>query len=316
MSVDELAAQACEEIQAVARLDQAYIKLLVALMWEETRRFPVLCPPGGWDRDAVEDFASEFFVEKVQKLTAELVTVGVTPEALGKLMRRSVRNFLIDRARQTPLGRIRRKVEEDMLGNYPEFLQVPDGEEGAGRWYLAGQSSFPYGGDFAPLVSAAYAVPGVKAVRWSGPRRPPLTSDSSLRAVVTAVLTAADGSLEVAQLVHILAQRFPAAAEPEDSTIDDALFERMTMEARDDPGFALEIAESAAAAYDQLSPSQRAIVPYLDCDIKVIMEMLRVGRSRAYEAVKHVRDMLDWLLPDDDTRGIVGAAVIRMCDAR
>jgi hypothetical protein len=41
-----------------------------------------------------------------------------------------------------------------------------------------------------------------------------------------------------------------------------------------------------------------------------------VGRSRAYEAVKHARDVLDRALPDDDTRGIVGAAVIRMCDAR
>jgi hypothetical protein len=316
MNVDELAVQACEEVQAVARLDEACIKLLVALVWEETRRFPVLRPPGGWNRDAVEDLASEFFVEKVQKLTAELVAVGVTPDVIGKLMRRSVRNFLIDRARATPLGRIRRKVQEDMLGDCPEFLQVPDGEEGAGRWYLAGRSSLPYGGDFAPLISAAYAVPGVKAVRWSGPRRPPLTSDSSLRAIVAAVLTAADGSLEVAQLVHVLAQRFPAAAEPEDSTMDDARFERMTMEAKDDPGLALEIAESATAVYDQLSPSQRAIAPYLDCDIKIIMEVLRVGHSRAYEAVKHVRDVLDRALPDDHTRGIVCAAVIRMCDAR
>jgi len=313
VSVDDLAARACEEVQALGHLGEACVKLLFALMREETRRFTVLCPPGGWDRDAVEDLASEFFVEKVEKLTADLVTIGVTPQIVGKLMRRWIRNFLIDRARDTPLGRIRRKLEEDMLGRDPEFLRVPAGEEGAGRWYLAGQPSYPYGGDFAPLIDAAYAVPGVKAVRWSGPRRPPLTSDASLRAIVAAVLTAAGGSLEVAQLVRVVAQRFPATAEPEDTSIDDDTFERVTRVVKDDPGFVLEIRESTREVYDQLSPSQRALVPYLACDIKVVMEVLHVGRSRAYEAVRHVQDLLDRLLPDDDTRDVVCAGVVERC---
>jgi hypothetical protein len=297
VSVDDLAARACEEVQALGRLDEACIELLFALMREETRRFTVLCPPGGWDRDAVEDLANEFFVEKVEKLTADLVTIGVTGQVVGKVMRRWIRNFLIDRARDTPLGRIRRKLEEDILGQYPEFAQVLAGEEGAGRWYFVGQPSYPYGGDFAPLIEAAYAVPGVRAVRWSGPRRPPVTSDASLGAIVAAVLTAAGGSLEVAQLVHVVAQRFPAAAEPEDTAIGDETFDRITQAGKDDPGFALETGESIREVYDQLSPSQLALVPYLESDIKVVMELLNVGRSRAYEAVKQVRDLLDRLLP-------------------
>ena len=43
------------------------------------------------------------------------------------------------------------------------------------------------------------------------------------------------------------------------------------------------------------------------------MDVLQVGRSRAYEAVKHMRDLLDRLLPDDDTRDVVCAAVVGMC---
>jgi len=313
MSVDDLAARACQEVQTLGRLDEACVKLLCALMAEETHRVTVLCPPGGWDRDELEGLVSEFFIKKGQRLTADLVTIGVTPEVVGKVMRRWIRNFLIDRARGTPLGRIRRKLEEDMLGQYPEFLQVPPGEEGAGRWYLAGQPSYPYGGDFTPLIEAAYAVPGVKAVRWSGPRRPPLTSDASLRAIVAAVLTAASGSLEVAQLVHVVAQRFPAAAEPEDVTIDDDTFDRVARMGSDDPGFAFEIGESIRAVLDQLSPSQRAVVPYLDRDVNVVMEVLNVGRSRAYEAVRHLKGLLDRLLPDDETRGVVYAAVVERC---
>ena len=43
------------------------------------------------------------------------------------------------------------------------------------------------------------------------------------------------------------------------------------------------------------------------------MEVLHVGRSRAYEAVKHLRDVLDRLLPDDETRDVVYAAVVERC---
>ena len=313
MSVDDLAACACKEVQTLGRLDEAGVKLLYALMAEETRRFVVLRPPGGWDRDEIEDFVSEFFIEKGQSLTADLVMLGVTPEVVGKVTRRWIRNFLIDRARGTPLGRIRRKLEEDMLSQYPEFLRVSPGEEGAGRWYLTGQPSYPYGGDFTPLIEAAYAVPGVKAVRWSGPRRPPLTSDASLRAIVAAVLTAAGGSLEVAQLVHVVAQRFPAAAEPEDVTIDDDTFDRTTRIHKDDPALASETGESVSAVLDQLSPSQRALVPYLDRDVNAVMEVLNVGRSRAYEATRHLKGLLERLLPDDETRAVVYAAVVERC---
>ena len=313
MSVDDLAGRACEEVQALGQLDEAGVKLLCALMAEETRRFVVLRPPGGWARDEVESLVSEFFIRKGQSLTADLVTIGVTPEVVGKVTRRWIRNFLIDRARRTPLGRIRRKLEEDMLGQYPDFLQVPPGEEGAGRWYLAGQPSYPYGGDFTPLIEAAYAVPGVKAISWSGPRRPPLTSDASLRAIVAAVLTAAGGSLEVAQLVHVVAQRFPAAAEPEDVTIDDDTFDRVTRMYRDDPALTFETRESISAVLDQLSPSQRALVPYLDRDVNTVMQVLNVGRSRAYEAVRHLKGVLDRLLPDDQTRAVVYAAVVERC---
>jgi hypothetical protein len=313
MSVDDLAGRACEEVQTLGRLDEAGVKLLCALMAEETHRFVVLRPPSGWARDEIESLVSEFFVKKGQSLTADLVTIGVTPEVVGKVTRRWIHNFLIDRARRTPLGRIRRKLEEDILGQHPEFLQVPPGEEGAGRWYLAGQPSYPYGGDFTPLIEAAYAVPGVKAVRWSGPRRPPLTSDASLRAIVAAVLTAAGSSLEIAQLVHVVAQRFPAATEPEDVTIDDDTFDRVTRMKSDDPALGFENEESISAVLDQLSPSQRALVPYLDRDINAVMKVLNIGRSRAYEAVRHLKGLLERLLPDDETRAIVYAAVVERC---
>src|SRR5258708_26611409 len=103
MSVDDLAARACEEVQVLGRLDEACVKLLCALMREETRRVTGLCPPGGWDRDTGEGFVSEFFIDNAEKLTADLVTIGVTPQLVGKAMRRRVRDFLSARARGNTL---------------------------------------------------------------------------------------------------------------------------------------------------------------------------------------------------------------------
>lgn len=116
--------------------------------------------------------------------------------------------------------------------------------------------------------------------------------------------------------MHVIAQRFPAAAEPEDVTIDDATFERVTQEAVDSPGATLEIAEWATSVYDQLSASQRSLLPRLDGDISTVMQVLNVGRSRAYEAVGQLRSLLDRLLPDDGSRGAVAAAVAAMCGPR
>jgi hypothetical protein len=312
VTADDLAERACAELQTGV-LGEACIALMYALMWEETRRFTVLCPVGGWHREAVEDLGNEFFVRKVEGLTAELTVLGVTRQIVGKVLRRWIRNFLIDLARDTPIGRIRRKLEEDVLRQYAEFCRVPDGELGAGRWYLDGQPSYPYGGEFAPLIEAAGAVPGVKPVRWSGPRRAPMTSDASLRDIVVAVFSVAAGSLEVAQLVHVVAKRFPAAAEPEDVTVDDHTFARVTRALDRDPAAAAEIAESVSEVYEQLSPSQRALVPCLDGDVATVMQVLNVGRSRAYEAVERLRDLLDRLLPDDETRAVVNVAVVAMC---
>jgi hypothetical protein len=313
VGVDELAAAACEEIQRDACLGEAAVSLLYAVMREETRRFPVLRPLSGWTPDAVMDLTHAFFVKKVERLTAELTAIGVTGEITGKVMRTWVRNWLVEEARKTPLGRIRRKLEEDVLPVDPACIRVQDGLPGAGRWFLDGQSSDPYGGGTEPLIRAAYGVPGVKAVRWSGPRRRPIASDQDLRAIVCAVLSAAGGSLEIGQIVHVLAKRFPAAAEPDDCMLDDDTF--LAVCATDDAtGIAVVVSEAVLDVYDQLSPSQRALLPLMPVeDIATVMDLLGAGRTQAYAAVSRLKELLNRILPADETRPSVLAGVVERC---
>jgi hypothetical protein len=312
VSVDRLAALACDAVRRDGHLGRESIDLIEAIMREETRRFPVLRPPAGWTPEEIEERVHAFLLEKLVKLTAALTASGLTAESTGKLVRVFVRNWLISQARKTPLGAIRRKLEEDVLAVFSEFRQVEAGAPGAGRWYLDGQSSYPFGGDERLLVAAAYAVPDVKPVRWSGPRRPPVASSADLRRIVQAILQEADGSLEVAQLVHVVALRFPMAAEAEDTTVDDEAFASVV--SADDPAAEVGTSVTARAVFDQLSPAQRVILPLLvESDVDLVQERLKVGRSQAYAAAKRLRELLDKILPTDDTRGSVLAAVIDLC---
>jgi hypothetical protein len=66
-----------------------------------------------------------------------LVVQAVDEASMGKLLRRSIRHWLIDEVGKTSAGALRRTAEK-VLANMDAFAQVPPGEAGEGRWWLAG----------------------------------------------------------------------------------------------------------------------------------------------------------------------------------
>src|SRR5262249_32514374 len=207
------------ELQQLGHFGRLGLGLLFKIMREEVQRFPVLRPGSGWTEDSVWDCTQAFFAERGPAVTVGVLAQDADSGSMSRFLRRSIRNFLISEARKTPAGAVRRKIE-DLLAATTDFVQVPQGAPGAGRWQLDGRLVPPFAGELRPLVTAAYNVPGVKAVRWSGNRRTPLASDVSLVAIIRAVLAAAAGSLEVAQLTFVFLRRFPVAVECADATLD------------------------------------------------------------------------------------------------
>lgn len=289
------------------------LQLLMDLVSQEVHRFPVLLHPGAkWTRDAVAEWTQEFFAAKGAAVTAALLAQVNDVATMARYLRRSVRHFLVDAARDTDVGAIRRKID-DLLRATPDFLQVPPRVPGAGRWELAGEQQPPYGGDLRPLVAAAYAVPGVRVVRWTGDRRKPLASDESLVAILRAVLRAANGSLEVAQLTAVLVRRFPAAVQYADATLDEETFNQAVAPLEDMPDVVLDVSDRAQEVYAQLSPSQRALLPQLDKPITEQAHVLGVGRSQAYTASAKLKALIVVLMPDDKLRAEVTLEVLRLC---
>lgn len=303
---------AFSEICDLGYFGRAGLELLIQLTRQEVQRFPVLEPPSGWKRDAVLETVQSFFVAKGKAVTATVLAQARDADSMARILRRSVRNYLISEARKTPAGAVRRKIE-DLLAASDDFVQVPAGRPGAGRWQLVGHETAPWARDLRPLVEAAYAVPDVRAVRWSGPRRAPLASDQALLEILRAVFAAASGSLDAAQLTAVFLRRFPVAVEYADAALDDDAYELAVAPLEDRPDVVAQVTDLAREVYEQLSPSQRAVLPYLDKPVEEQMEILGVGRTQAYEAAVRLKALLRELIGGDVLRDDVGLEVLRLC---
>jgi hypothetical protein len=303
---------AFSEICDLGYFGRAGLGLLIQLTRQEVQRFPVLEPASGWTRDAVLETVQSFFAAKGKAVTVTVLAQARDADSMARILRRSVRNYLISEARKTPAGAVRRKIE-DLLAANDDFAQVPAGQPGGGRWQLVGHETAPWAGDLRPLVEAAYAVPGVRAVRWSGPRRAPLASDQALLEILRAIFTAARGGLETAQLTAVFLRRFPVAVEHADAALDDDAYDLAVAPLEDRPDIAAEVTDLAREVYEQLSPSQRALLPHLDKPVDEQMEILGVGRTQAYEAARRLKAVLSELIGGEDLRDEIGLEVLRLC---
>lgn len=283
------------------------------LIKEERRKFPALA---GREPD---DLAQDFFVQKIEQVTVMLVTQATGDASVGKLLRRSIRHWLIDEARKTGTGPLRRSLEK-ILGGEAVFEQVPAGQVGGGRWRLTGADAAPFGDDLEGLVQAARKVRDVRPQRWtSDTRRPPVADRRSIVAVLTAVLEAAGGSLETAQLVYVFSRRFAAALDPIEVSLEDAIQfgdvpsdeatgEDLVIAADSE----LDAACAAAEIVGRLSDDEKLTVPVWD-DANAVRERLGVGRTQAYTAMDRVKKkVLDLAGTGPDTEQIV-REVIRLC---
>jgi hypothetical protein len=310
---------AFDELRDLGQLGRECLKLINKLTREEVERFPALTPEGGWQPADLEDLVGEFLTKRLQKVTANLLALADDDDSVGRLLRKSIRHWLIDQARQTAVGSVRRTVEKT-LAEEECVEQVPSGELGAGRWRLAGTAGQPWSRALDDLVVAASIVPNVKIPKWSSAvRRPPMADRASIAAVIRAVLTAAEGSLEVAQIVKVFLARFPVVLDPATIPLPDTVeFEAHDRAALTPEEQVIAVEEETDAAgiavgvVAMLSPQEREIVRRFG-DIPAIQALLGCGRTQAYHQVKRLREKLTQLVGESDGVRAVRLEVIRLC---
>ena len=307
------------ELRRDGQFGPAGLALLGALMEQEARRLPVLGRTH-WPLTRVEDLTQSFFVERGMALTTNLVAAGVTDDvALGKYVRRSVRNWLTDQARKTDRGALRRQLER-ILGQEPSFEKVPAGSAGANSWRLVGAPGPPWQGDLTDLVKAARSVP-LRPMHGGDERRPSLGSGDEVVALLTAVFTKAGGPLEVAQLADVALRRLPSLMSPVEASLDETAGHEGAAFADQswDPETVVLAAEQelddalyAAWLYRELSAWERQILPVIE-NLADISATLGCGRSTANTRRQQLLERLRELCGGEPPTGGVFVELIRLC---
>jgi hypothetical protein len=305
---------------------EAGYNLLFRLAQQELRRFPVL-QQNPADHDAVWDVVGDFLVARGSGVTTMLLTEATDDDSFGALLRTSLRRWLVDKARQTDLGALRRRLER-LISEDDRFEVVPGGQAGAGWWRLAGKAGAPTGPPLTDLRDAAWKVRDIKIPAWnSEERRAPAADGESLGRIMQAVLTRAGGSLQPATVVAVFADRLPNALDPaEDPLTDEEVTRPAAVDsASGDPAEAVIADEAASNAsqlardfYAVMSADERRLLGPLDGTINEQMDAIGRGRSQTYQHVKALKLRLRSLLGEDgdEDRILVMGELRKLCGVR
>ncbi|MCA1572798.1 MAG: hypothetical protein LC798_21390 [Chloroflexi bacterium] len=173
------------------------------------RGFP---PPEGhdsWGGNALITAVNDFLVSpQTPRRLTDLRTHCRTEEALKRRLERTVRNFLADYGRRTPVGRLVLRFN-DILRKEPAF------ERRGSFWSLTGTNAEPAPVDLDALAAALAAVDVVVPAAWmTGDRQSPdLDADSVVR-LASAALQKAGGPLRTSVIAQAAAHRLGIGGTP------------------------------------------------------------------------------------------------------
>lgn len=288
---------AYDELCALGEVGTASMELVRRVVGSVAQKFPVLKPPGGWTHDPLDDLTQQFLAAKHKKIPEALATVDDL-ESLTRYLRKMVQRFLVDEARRTPRGKVRRKVEE-LLRQDDAYRQA------GGLWQRLDQDGV-YGGDLEALIRAAFEV-RVPVKAWSGDRDAPLAPDADLDRVLGAVFVAAGGRISLADLEHVLVKRFGYAVRLADVDLDEEVHAPAVSFA-DRPDVTAEAEEYAGEIWDMLSPVERRLLPVLDDSPGARMDAIGKAKSQTSVLTEQLKTRLREVLP----RGEEGLPILSL----
>ena len=173
------------------------------------RNFPAPEDRDRWDDAAVAQTAADFLAHPAtsRRLT-DLATHCRTDDALRRRLQATVRNFLADSGRRTPVGRLVLRLNE--------VLAADDRFERRGRtWAFAGTEETAPAVDLDALVAASAAVDVVVPAAWTtGARQSPDIDAPSAVELVGTLLHTAGGPLSVGVLAQVTARRLGIGGAP------------------------------------------------------------------------------------------------------
>jgi hypothetical protein len=236
--------------------------------------------------------------------------------SLERLLLTTIRRYLIDEAKATERGKLRRRLV-GLLDADARFERVPASTAGFDCWTLAGGPSSLWQGDIAELEASARDTRGVAITRWNTAGPTPEGTKHALLTVAAAVLERAGGCLRDQDLASVIHRRFllvitPDVPEKLYANVEDAADEADTAE--DDPPWVLEeAADRAQELFLSLTSTERRAVPLLRGTDVAMASELSVGRRRAKAVSDSLTEKLRIATVDDEDRVVVLRILLELC---
>ncbi|MFB7808556.1 MULTISPECIES: hypothetical protein [Streptomyces] len=307
-----MAGGAHEELAQLGQLGDLGLELLrrVGCQVARTQGFP---PPEGhnsWTDEAVDELLFEMISRKGEQFLLNCFLKTVDDTSLEKMFFTSIRNFLIDQAKGTERGKLRRRFASRLDGD-DRFRAVPGASP---RWTLVSHpSDAVWQGDLDELVEAAWGVQGVWITVWNHSGPTPKQTVHALMTVLVAILEAAGGAVREEDLAKVLEARFDLLAPPQFTPLyadEGILINPIADSAKDADPVAAETV--AGEIWQAMSQQERRLLPHLDDDPREVANLLGLGRHQASAIMDALREKLRLALTSDGSNpGDVAAALLR-----
>ena len=278
------------------------------------RNFPPPEGHGAWDADAVWSTASEFMADaQTPRRLTDLAVHCATGDALRARLQGTVRNFLADLGRRTPIGKLVVRVN-DVLRSDPGFRMVGDRwartRDGDGDGVAAGV-------DDPEALARAIAGTTVVVPAWGheAHRTAPVADRATIVALCDALLDAAGGSLTPRALARAIGHRLGIGQAPvslEVYALDGgAVAGRAAASASGSAAGADSTADEAlrrsraAEVLDLLDERERLALAYPELTVRQLAPVLGASPSQCHVIRNRAAAVLRLeLVDDDDAEGV------------
>ena len=255
------------------------LELVIRLVWQVVRKssFPPPEDHGSWTEAAVIDQAVNLYLHKGGAVIAEAkAAAGGDQGHLERRLLKTIRNYMIDVAKSTPVGLMRNRLAT-MLLRHPDYVRLEDATNPLDGWALVespGADGELWQGDEETLHRAAMNTPVPPGAKFNKSGPPPPVTKQALLDVLTAVFAAARGCyLPDQTLAKVIARRFDEFLDPDNRDVNDTTSPADPDDLAEfgpaDPATEgelerVEVTDVADWLWVEFSYEERTIYPFLD----------------------------------------------------
>jgi hypothetical protein len=307
--VCEVLVNALDELRA-GSIGEEFVSLLSRTIRAVAiaRNFPPPDDLTDWGDEAVTRTVSEFMADaQTPRRLVDLATACSSEEALKARLQGSVRNFLADLGRRTPIGKLVVRVNE-VLGRDEEFIRVH------GRWSMDGGPT-EAGVEDTERLAAAIGPHKITPPRWGHDvrRAAPVADADTIASLCKELLLAAGGSLTPRTMAMAIGVRLGIGQAP--MSLDAASLDPAGPEGSSVADTTADAALREATAEEilgLLNDRERAALAYPEYTIRELAPILGIGPSQAHVVRRRAIEILQEELADDpDGEAVAGRILER-----